>query len=239
MIARAGGGIIAAMRHLLTKWIVLGAVVSLPFAASAADKDKEKKDDKSSATPKPPPVSAYDQAIQDANKAFAAGLAGNQIDDAIAAYRKAIAIDPARPEGHLYLGGALYQKGDFVGAEEAASTAETRAKADKQYKNFEGKAIFLLATVQEAQEKPLEAKKTWQRYADFAKANPDQDYPPGAGPNPPMLLKVYPATALDRDTKIEGYAKMYDEYAKVRDLIEKRQKELGIPSAASATKVPK
>lgn len=225
------------MRTLL-KLFVVGAVAVVPFVALAAGKDKSS-DKAATAASGKPVMGAYDQAIVDANKSFAAGFAGNQIDDAIAAYRKAIALDPTRPEGHLYLGAALFQKGDFAGAEEAAQNAENRAKENKAYVNYQGKAIFLLATVQEAGEKPLAAKATWQRYADFAKANPDQEYPKGSGDAPPMLVKVFPATALDRTTKIESYAKSYDEYAKVRDLISKRQQELGVPAAASATKVPK
>lgn len=226
------------MRQYLAKLLVVGAVASISFVALAADKDKKGADDKGKPASAKPGITAYDQAIIDAHKAFAAGLAGNQLDEAIAAYRKAIALDPARPEGHLFLAGALFQKGDFAGAEESAQTAETRAKADKQFLNYQGKAIFLLATVQEAEEKSSDAKKTWQRYTDFAKANPDQNYPQGSGDAPPMLVKVFPASALDRDTKIDSYAKLYQDYAKVRDLIAKRQQELGIPTTAQ-TKVPK
>jgi tetratricopeptide (TPR) repeat protein len=204
------------------------AAVSLsPDAASAKDKDEktDKKDDKKA---KAGTISAYDQAIIDANKSFAAGLAGNVIDDAIAGYRKAIALDPNRPEGHLHLGAALFQKGDFPGAEEALVNAANRARADKAYANYLGKALFLTATLKEAQNKPDEAKTAWGAYADFCKSNPDQEYPKDSGPNPPMAVKTYPGSAVERETKIDNYAKMKVEYAKVKDLIEKRQKELGI-----------
>ena len=222
------------MRKHIAKLLVVGVVAALPVVASAADKDKKPAADAKSASAgtgkQAGQISAYDQAIIDANKAFAAGLAGNALDDAIAAYRKAIALDPARPEGHLFLAGTLYQKGDNAGAEEAANTAVNRAKANKQYTNYQGKALFLIATLKEAQGKQDEAKQAWIVYGDFAKANPDQEYPKGAGDAPPMMVKVFPASALDRQTKIDSYQKMKDEYAKVRDLIEKRQKELGIPS---------
>jgi tetratricopeptide (TPR) repeat protein len=223
-------GIIRSMRKHIAKLLVVGVVAAVPVVASAADKDKKPAADTKSASASASKVSKYDQAIIDAHKAFAAGLAGNQLDDAVAGYRKAIAIDPNRPEGHLYLGGALFLKGDYAGAEESAGTAASRAKASKEFTNFQGKALFLVATTKEAEGKQDEAKQAWMIYADFAKANPDQEYPKGSGDAPPMAVKVFPASALDRTTKIDAYQKMKDEYAKVRDLIEKRQKELGIPT---------
>ncbi len=202
-------------------------VAAAPKKNDAADKKDDKKDDKG----KPgvaKGISPYDQLILDAHKRFAASIAGGSIDEAIGAYRKAIENDPARPEGHLYLGGALYQKADYAGAEEALATAATRARADKVYTNLLGKALFLTATVKEALGKADEAKTAWQAYATFAKENPDQDYPKGSGDNPPVLLKVFPASAVERETKIENYAKSVTEYAKVKELVLKRMKELGI-----------
>jgi tetratricopeptide (TPR) repeat protein len=233
---RAHRGIIPSMRKHIGKLLVVGVVAAVPVVASAADKDKKPAATDTKPTGGKPQISAYDQAIIDAHKAFAAGLAGNQLDDAIAGYRKAIALDPNRPEGHLFLGGALFQKGDFAGAEESSTTAASRAKANKEWTNYQGKALFLVATAKEAQGKQDEAKQAWIIYGDFAKAHPDQEYPKGSGDAPPMAVKVFPASALDRQTKIDSYQKMKDEYAKVRDLIEKRQKELGIPTGTSGPK---
>jgi tetratricopeptide (TPR) repeat protein len=182
------------------------------------------------------PMKEYEQQIAEAHKAFAAGVAGGALDEAIAAYRKAITVDPNRPEGHLYLGGALYQKGDYAAADEALTQARDRAKADKSYANLLGKALFLTATVKEANGKPDEAKTAWKAYEDFAKENPDRPFPNGSGDAPPMALKVYPATATDRQTKLDTYAKSVNEYAKVRDAIAKRQKELGIEPQAKPEK---
>src|SRR5260221_751118 len=134
------------MRKHLAQLVVVVAVAALPAVAFAADKDKKPADAKSAGPSGKPQIAAYDQAIIDANKAFAAGLAGNQLDDAIAGYRKAIALDPNRPEGHLFLAGALFQKGDFAGADESANTAATRAKANKERVNFQGKPRFLVPT---------------------------------------------------------------------------------------------
>ena len=108
--------------------VALSLVAALGASAFAFAKD-EKKDDKKAAVAKG--MGEYDKQITDAHKAFAAGVAGGALDDAIAGYRKAITIDPNRPEGHLYLGGALYQKGDYAAAEEALGQALNRAKADK------------------------------------------------------------------------------------------------------------
>jgi tetratricopeptide (TPR) repeat protein len=214
---------------LLTTGLV--AALCLAVLPPAFAKDKDDKSDKSEKTEKKSgktAISAYDQAIIDAHKAFQAGVAGNVLDDAIAAYRKAIGIDPARPEGHLYLGAALYAKGDYPGAETALGDAANRARAGKEYTNLLGKALFLTATTKDAQAKSEEAKTAWAAYAEFAKANPDQEYPKGSGDAPPVLVKVYAGSALDREVKIDAYAKMKNDYAKVRELIEKRQKELGV-----------
>lgn len=202
--------------------LMLGSLVSLSAVALAA------KDDKAKASPGAQAMSEYDKTIIDAHKAFAAGVAGGALDDAIAGYRKAITLDPNRPEGHLYLGGALYQKGDYAAAEEALTSAQNRAKANAAYANYQGKAMFLLATVQEAVGKPDDAKTAWKAYEDFAKANPDKPYPEGSGDAPPMLVKTHPGTAVERQNKLETYAKSVTEYAKVKEAILKRQKELGI-----------
>jgi tetratricopeptide (TPR) repeat protein len=201
-------------------------VVALGASALAFAKDEKAKDDKKAAIAKG--MSEYDKAITEAHKAFSAGVAGGALDDAIAGYRKAITVDPNRPEGHLYLGGALYQKGDYAAAEEALGQAQNRAAADKVYTNLQGKALMLLATVKEANLKPEEAKTAWKAYEDFAKANPDQEFPKGSGDAPPMAVKVFPASGVERQAKIDTYAKSVTEYAKVKDAILKRQKELGI-----------
>lgn len=202
---------------------LLGTAVGTAAFVQAKDKDKKEE------AKKPKGVSEYDAQINEANKSFAAGMAGGATDDAIAKYRKAITLDPNRPEGHLFLAGALYHKGELTAAEEAATSAASRAKADlKQFANWYGKALFVTATVKEALKKPDEAKAAWKEYADFAKDNPDKPYPEGSGDAPPVLLKVYPASAADRQAKIEAYAKSVTDYAKVKELILKRQKELGI-----------
>ncbi len=202
--------------------LMLGSVVAISAVAFAA------KDDKAKESPGAKAISEYDKTIVDAHKAFAAGVAGGALDDAVAGYRKAIGLDPNRPEGHLYLGGALYQKGDYAAAEEALTSAQNRAKSGGAYANYLGKAMFLIATVKEVQGKADEAKTAWKAYEDFAKANPDKTYPEGSGDAPPMLLKVYPGSAVERQNKIETYAKSVTEYAKVKEAILKRQKELGI-----------
>ncbi|MGZ3416694.1 MAG: tetratricopeptide repeat protein [Polyangiales bacterium] len=204
---------------------VLAIGLALGVTSFAGAKDKDEKPAKGGAAKG---ITPYDQQIVDAHKAFSAGLAGGALDEGIAGYRKAIALDPQRPEGHLFLGGALYQKGDYAGAEEALNNAANRAKADKAYTNLQGKALFLLATVKEAAGKPEEAKTAWKAYEDFAKDNPDQPFPPGSGDAPPMAVKVYAGSAMERQNKLETYAKSVTEYAKVKELILKRQKELGI-----------
>ena len=205
-------------------------VASVLVAALAFGKPKDDKtvEAKPASSASARGVQPYDQAIIDGHKAMAAGLAGNQLEDAITAYRKAIAMDPTRPEGHLYLGGALFQKADYAGAETALADAANRARADKSFTNLLGQALFMTATVKDAQGKTDDAKTAWTAYADFAKSNPDQKYPDGSGDAPPMMVKVYPGSALDRGTKIDTYKKMVVDYAKVKDLIEKRQKELGM-----------
>jgi tetratricopeptide (TPR) repeat protein len=247
------------MRSISRALAAAGLLASLALAAVAVAAPKEpkegdkkaapkKKDDKAKAKaeePKPEPkddkagvakaISPYDQLILDADKAFAAGLAGGALDEPIALYRKAIANDPARPEAHLFLGGALYQKGEYDAAEESLVAATSRARADKAYLNLLGKSLFLTATVKEARAKGDEAKLAWQAYETFAKENPDQDNAlkeklPEGSPTPPVAVKVFLGSAVERITKIEGWEKRVQDYAKVKELVLKRQRELGIPA---------
>ncbi len=210
--------------------VLAGSSLSLAFAKDKNDKKSDEKAEKSDKKDdKKPGITPYDQAIIDAHKSFQAGLAGNAIDEAIGLYRKAIALDPTRPEGHLYLAGALYQKADYAGADEAAAAASNRAREKKEWANYQGKAMFISATAKEAAGKADEAKAAWTAYSTFAKENPDVQYPAGSGDAPPMAVKVFPSSAIERETKIDTYAKSKVEYAKVRELIEKRLKELGTP----------
>jgi tetratricopeptide (TPR) repeat protein len=210
-------------RRVVALALLVVAAASPAFAKPEAAKPEARSSD---ATGKPK-ISEYDQLLVDANKAFVAGLAGGAIDDAIAAYRKAIANDPARPEGHLFLAGALFQKGELDAAGEAASQAAGRA-GDRP--NVLGKALFLSATILDAQAKPTEARAAWAAYAAHATAHPDQPFPKGSGDAPPMRVKVWPANAADRLAKLDAREKAVADYAKVRELIDKRQKELGIPA---------
>ena len=237
--------IIDAMRTSMLRGLVASllttASIGVVAVATAAPKTKDATEAKpaaSAAASAKPGITPYDQQIIDANKAFSAGLAGNAFDDAMVAYRKAIALDPARPEGHLYLGAALYQKGDYAAAIEALGDAANRGKADKAYANLQGKALFLLATVKEASLQESDAKTAWQDYEAFAKQNPDQELPKGSGDAPPMMTKVYQGSAVEREAKIEGFMKLTDDYAKVRALIAARQKELGIPTPDASAKKP-
>lgn len=242
------------MRSLRRLSVVLGLFAALGVSAVAFAKDKkapkseekadDKKSDKAEKKDDKPGVakamSEYDKEIVEAHKAFAAGIAGNALDEAIAGYRKAITTDPNRPEAHLFLGGALYQKGDFAAADEALMQAVNRAKSDKAYANYLGKALMLTATTKEAMGKPDDAKTAWKAYEDFAKENPDANFPDGSGAAPPVAIKVYPGTAIERTAKLEAYAKSVTEYAKVKDAILKRQKELGIdPNAKPVTSTDK
>ncbi|MBI2388527.1 MAG: tetratricopeptide repeat protein [Deltaproteobacteria bacterium] len=202
-------------------------------AEKAPSEKADKKDDKPGVAKG---ITEYDKQLIEADKAFAAGVAGGQLDDAIALYRKAITVDPNRPEGHVLLGGAFYQKGDYAASEEALVQGVNRAKADKAFTNYLGKALFLTATVKEALKKSEEARGAWKAYEDFAKANPDQPFPEGSGDNPPMAIKVYPGSAVERQAKLEAYDKSINEYAKVKEAIIKRQKELGIdPNIKAST----
>lgn len=202
----------------------------------AAEKDSDKATKKDDNPGVAKGITEYDKQLIEADKAFAAGVAGGQLDDAIALYRKAITVDPNRPEGHVLLGGALYQKGDYAASEEALVQGVNRAKADKAFTNYLGKALFLTATVKEALKKSEEARGAWKAYEEFAKTSPDQPYPEGSGDAAPMAVKVYPGSAVERQAKLEAYDKSVTEYAKVKEAIVKRQKELGIdPNIKAST----
>jgi tetratricopeptide (TPR) repeat protein len=227
------------MRSFRRALAVSALLATCAVAALSYAQGKDKKDAKSTVAKG---MTEYENQIATANKSFVAGMAGNALDDAIAGYRKAITLEPTRPEAHLLLAGALYQKGDLAAAEEAAGQAANRARADKAFVNHLGKALFLDATVKEAQGKTEEAKTAWKAYADFAKDNPDQPFPEGSGDKPPMAVKVFPASAAKRTEALDAYSKSVSEYAKVKELILKRQKELGIeptPAKPAETAAPK
>lgn len=222
--------------------IALVAILTpaLSSEATAAPKKKKPKVEASAsdaapiAREAPPPASSvrkglspFDAQLVDAHKSFVAGSAGGAVDDAIVLYRKAIAADPARPEGHLYLGAALFAKGDYAAADEALNGAISRAKADESLANLLGKALFLRAVALESAGRADEAKVAWQAYVDFAKGHPDQPAAKGYGESAPVVVAVYPGSGTERQTKIELNQKLKEDYAHVKVLVEKRQKELG------------
>lgn len=175
-------------------------------------------------------VSAYEQQLLDAHKALIAGSAGGVLDNAVDGYRKAIALEPQRPEAHHFLAGALFYKQDFVAAQEAISNAISRARGDTTQIALLGKSLFLSATIKEALDKNDEAKLGWIAYAEFAKLHPDQEMSKEklVGDSPPMISKVYPATVVDRVNRLDAYGKLVTDYAKVKERVLARQKELGV-----------
>jgi tetratricopeptide (TPR) repeat protein len=122
---------------------------------------------------------------------------------AIAAYQKAIEIEPNNALGHYFLGEAQLAGGNLVEAEAAWNRASLAATAKET--SLRARVLFVLADLKEGQKKWDEAKAAWQVYIDWAARFPD------AG--------AFPASALSRQQVIDAMQAQDKAYAVVRQRI--------------------
>jgi tetratricopeptide (TPR) repeat protein len=171
-------------------------------------------------------MTSYDRLIFAGHAAMATSSAS-----ASASYVAAIAMNDKRSDGHLYLAGLMYREHDYDNALLEVNRARDAADPST-HPNLRAKALFLRAMILESQRKLSEAKMAWDDYIAFAKDHPDENYPTGSGSAPPMKMKTFASNALERKQKIEAYEELTKKYVKVRELVIKRQKELGIEASA-------
>jgi tetratricopeptide (TPR) repeat protein len=161
-------------------------------AAYAAGKDKE-------AASTAGEGAKYKEACKDGNSKYAA----RDFAGAIAAYQKAIEIDPNAGIGHYYLGEAQLAAGNLVEAEAAWNRASLATDKDP---TLRARVLFVLADLKERQKKWDDARAAWQVYIDWATKYPNAGAFPGSGQS--------------RQQAIDSMKKQDAAYAIVRQRIE-------------------
>lgn len=95
------------------------------------------------------------------------------VQGAIDAYRRAIALAPKNPLGHYFLGVGLLAAGNPQEAEISFNQAVSVGESNPGVK---ARALFALADLKERQKKWEEAKAAWQTYADYVTKHSDAGY---------------------------------------------------------------
>ncbi len=96
------------------------------------------------------------------------------IQGAIDAYRRAIALAPKNPLGHYFLGVGLLASGN---AQEAEISFNQAVSVGESNPGVKARALFALADLKERQKKWEDAKAAWQTYADYVTKHADAGYP--------------------------------------------------------------
>ena len=140
----------------------------------------------------------YKEACKDGNTKYAA----RDFAGAIAAYQKAIELDPNNGLGHYLLGEAQLAAGNLIEAEAAWNRASLATDKDPALR---ARVLFVLADLKERQKKWDEARAAWQVYLDWASKFPN------AG--------AFPGSAQSRQQAIDSMKKQDTAYAVVRQRI--------------------
>ena len=150
-------------------------------------------------------ISPFWESVKKGDNAYIA----RDFDGAIAAFKEALKAEPQNALGHYRIGEAHLAKGDTKEAE-ASWVAALRYVGEN--KALRAKIFFVLADLRERQKSLDDAKESWAKYEQFAKANPE--------------TKTYPATPPERVKRIETWKKMLKDYASVKQRITKRLAEV-------------
>lgn len=130
-------------------------------------------------------------------------------DAAIQAFQSALDKEPNNPLGHYRMGEALRAAERYDDAEKAWTRALQFAGRDVVLK---AKVLFVLADLRERQKNYAEAIKAWDTYSRFVTQQKNAN--------------GYPKTAGERKKRNEDIQKLLQDYAAVKDRIEKRLKEV-------------
>ncbi|MEO7113013.1 MAG: tetratricopeptide repeat protein [Polyangiaceae bacterium] len=98
--------------------------------------------------------------VSEGNKKFV----DKDIQGAIDAYRRAIALAPKNPLGHYMLGVGLLAAGN---PQEAEISLKQAVDVGESNPGVKARALFALADLKERQKKWEDAKAAWQTYADY------------------------------------------------------------------------
>lgn len=137
----------------------------------------------------------------------AAAVARNY-DAALQAYRTVLKKSPQDAMLHYRMGQVLTMKGDFEEADREYSRAlELASKAP----GLAAKILFCLADLRERQQAMDEATEAWNSYESYAKSQTG--------------VSTYPATAVERKSRIQAWKKISAEAAEVKARIKQREEE--------------
>lgn len=137
-----------------------------------------------------------------------AAYAARDFEGAIKAYREAIAKEPNNPMGHYRLGETQLAKGDVNEAEASWQAGLRHATSDPPLR---AKLLFRLADLRERTRKHDDAIAQWKQYAAHAQAKPE--------------AKAFPATAVEREKRLNEWKQLSADSLAVKERIEKRLKE--------------
>jgi tetratricopeptide (TPR) repeat protein len=198
-----------------TVW--LATVLASPLALAAP----HAREAGGSAPREQPEDAEYRSAIKGGDRAFLA----KRFDEAVTAYEKAIAKQPASAEAYGRLAAAQRELGRF---DEAIATLGQGL--DKSTDVTErAKLLFLQADIRERQRALPEAAERWSAYLDTASGGEvtiDLDAPEAAAESTAAPgAKVYPATAHERLKQVAAAEKRQKDYASVKDRIKKREQQ--------------
>jgi tetratricopeptide (TPR) repeat protein len=196
------------MRALLSLGsLVVGLAVDLPAVAQQP-----------AAAPTPPAASAaarrdpkglkgispFWEAVKKGDSAYVA----RDFDAAITAYREAITAEPQNPMGHYRLGEAQLAKGD---TDEAQKSWDAGIRFAGKNTGLQAKLLFLIADLSERKRDLKKALDDWKAYLTFVQQHTD--------------IKGFAGTAAERQKRIDDWQKLVEEYAAVKERIQKRLEE--------------
>ncbi|AKT44047.1 tetratricopeptide repeat protein [Chondromyces crocatus] len=172
---------------------------SAPSKPAAARKPGEPRRDPAGQTG----ISPYMELIVKGQAAFVA----RDIPGAVTAFQDAIKLDPNNMLGFYRLGEAMLESGK----PEESDSAWTTALGKKGGADLHAKVLFCLADLRERQRNWPAAKEAWTAYTTFLTNNPK--------------AHGYPATAEERQKRIDQRIKDEKDYAAVRERIKQREEE--------------
>jgi len=171
---------------------------SAPAPAPAAGGKQPRRDPEGKAG-----ISPYMESVVKGQNAFVA----RDFPGAVVAFQDAIKLDPQAMLGFYLLGEAQLEAGKPEEAEAAWTTGLSKKGSD----DLNAKLLFLMADLRERQKNLQGAKDAWASYAAFLTSHPQ--------------AKGFPATAEDRQKRIDQRMKDEKDYGVVKERIKARETE--------------
>lgn len=148
-------------------------------------------------------ISPYAEAVAKGQNSFVA----RDFPGAVTGFQDAIKLEPGAMLGFYLLGEAQLE----AGKPEEAEAAWTTGLGKKGSDDLNAKLLFMMADLRERQKNWQGAKDAWAAYAAFLTSH--------------TTVKGFPATAEDRQKRIDQRVKDEKDYGVVRDRIKARETE--------------